>query len=84
MTPSPSPSPSLVLTPDTPVNEVLRQWPGAMPVLNAFGVDSCCGGASSLSTAASDARVPLETLIAALEAATGSAAACRRTIGGPG
>jgi iron-sulfur cluster repair protein YtfE (RIC family) len=50
------------------VNELLRRHPSVLPVLNAFGVDSCCGGSESLAEAAQASRIPIEALVAALEA----------------
>jgi iron-sulfur cluster repair protein YtfE (RIC family) len=50
------------------VNELLRRHPSVLPVLNGFGVDSCCGGAESLAQAAQSAQVPFDALMAALEA----------------
>jgi hypothetical protein len=39
------------------VNEILRRYPAAARVLNAFGIDSCCGGAAPLEDAAREAGV---------------------------
>ena len=50
------------------VNELLLRHPAVLPVLNAFGVDTCCGGHESLVEAARSSRIPLEALTAALEA----------------
>ena len=52
-------------TPDATwsVNDVLRHYPDAVGVFNEMGVDACCGGASSLAEAASDAGVPLDDLL---------------------
>jgi iron-sulfur cluster repair protein YtfE (RIC family) len=57
-----------VLDPRLSVNELLRRHPAALPVLNAFGIDSCCGGAESLVVAAQSAKIPLGALMAGLEA----------------
>jgi iron-sulfur cluster repair protein YtfE (RIC family) len=62
------------LDPAISVNELLRRCPSVLPVLNAFGVDSCCGGAESLTLAARSAEVPLEGLMAELSAAVQRAA----------
>lgn len=51
------------------VNELLKRHPSVLPVLNAFGVDTCCGGSESLAEAATSSRIPLETLLAGLDAA---------------
>ncbi|MFL5581931.1 MAG: DUF542 domain-containing protein [Gemmatimonadaceae bacterium] len=60
--------------PDLSVNDTLVRWPGAVRALNAFGIDTCCGGAASLREAAAEAGVPLDTLLAAVAGAAGSAA----------
>jgi regulator of cell morphogenesis and NO signaling len=51
------------IDPGLSVNEVLRRWPGAVTALNAYGVDTCCGGAASLSEAAGQAGVSVDDLI---------------------
>lgn len=53
----------------TTVNAVIASFPSALPVFSSFGIDSCCGGALSVAEAARRHRVPLETLLSALEAA---------------
>ena len=53
------------------VNEILARYPSAIVVLNAFGVDTCCGGEMPLRDAALHARVDLGTLLAGLETAAG-------------
>lgn len=71
-TPQPDIDPSLS------VNEIIRRWPAVMGVLNAFGVDSCCGGADPLTVAAAEADAPLEDLLTALrDVVAGSAPAGR-------
>ena len=55
------------LDPTLSVNEVLRRWPAAVASLNALGIDSCCGGASSLREAADEAGIPLAELLGAIE-----------------
>lgn len=52
----------------TTVNDLLRRHPGSIAVLNRFGVDTCCGASLPLEAAALNAGVPLEELLAALEA----------------
>jgi regulator of cell morphogenesis and NO signaling len=49
------------------VNEVLLRHPESMKVFNAFGIDSCCGGAATLRDAARDSGLLPETLVFALE-----------------
>lgn len=53
------------------VNEVLQRFPEAGRALNAFGVDSCCGGADSLAAAALEAHVPIEDLLAGVAGVIG-------------
>jgi iron-sulfur cluster repair protein YtfE (RIC family) len=53
--------------PTLTVNEVLARWPGTIPLLNALGIDTCCGGGESLRDAARSAGVPLPVLLAAVE-----------------
>lgn len=57
------------IDPSLSVNETLRRWPAAVMALNAFGVDTCCGGAASLAQAAADADVPLDDLLDGVRAA---------------
>ena len=51
------------------VNELLRRVPRSVAVLNAFGVDTCCGGALTLEEAAIEANVPPTELLIALDRA---------------
>ena len=55
------------LDPSLTVNEVLRRWPAAVTALNAFGIDTCCGGAAPLEAAAGEAGVALGEIVAAIE-----------------
>ena len=55
-----------VIDPALSVNDTLRRWPTSVGALNALGVDSCCGGAASLASAAAEAGVPLDALLAAV------------------
>ena len=57
------------LNPALSVNELIAWYPSVLPVLNGFGVDTCCGGAESLELAAREANVQLEDLMAGLSAA---------------
>jgi iron-sulfur cluster repair protein YtfE (RIC family) len=62
----PTPAQRICIDPEWTVNETLRSYPGAAAVLNAFGIDACCGGAASLGAAALDAQVEWEALADAL------------------
>jgi regulator of cell morphogenesis and NO signaling len=57
-----------LIDPSLTVNDVLQRWPAAVGALNALGIDTCCGGADSLSVAAAQAGVPLADLIDAIVA----------------
>lgn len=60
-----------VLTPitaESTVNEVVRHYPATVPVFNEFGIDSCCGGATSLAVAADRDGADLSALLARLTA----------------
>lgn len=48
------------------VSEVIRLYPAAVAVFNAFGVDACCGGAASIEEAAERDGVDVSELLAAL------------------
>lgn len=53
------------------VNDAIRVFPETVTVFNAFGVDSCCGGAATLEEAALDASADPGELISALRIAAG-------------
>lgn len=51
------------------VNDIVARYPSTLPVFNAFGIDTCCGGALPVSEAASRHGIPLNALRSALESA---------------
>lgn len=53
------------------VDEIVAFAPITINVFNAFGIDTCCGGAVPLRDATLRAHVPLATFLAALDAAIG-------------
>ena len=55
------------IDPKTTVNQLLIDHPVVIKVLNDFGVDACCGGASTLEEAAANDNIDLDTLLAAIE-----------------
>ena len=57
------------ITADDTVNDALLRLPATGRVFNAFGIDSCCGGAATIAQAATDADIPLDVLLDALELA---------------
>ena len=48
------------------VNDAIRHFPATLPVLNRFGIDTCCGGAEPLAQAAESCGVPVTALMSAL------------------
>ncbi|MBI4297965.1 MAG: DUF542 domain-containing protein [Chloroflexi bacterium] len=59
-----------MITEDMVINEVIRRYPEAIAVFNAFRVDSCCGGGQSIKVTASADGVDVPSLLAALNATT--------------
>ncbi len=57
------------LSAEQSVNDTIRRYPSTLSVLNAFGVDTCCGGADSLGSAAHSAGIPIDALLAGIHAA---------------
>jgi regulator of cell morphogenesis and NO signaling len=57
------------LNPSLTVNALIAWCPSVLPVLNGFGLDTCCGGAESLELAARAANVQLDDLMAGVSAA---------------
>jgi regulator of cell morphogenesis and NO signaling len=60
---------SEVVTKDMAVNDAIKQFPNTIGVFTDFGIDSCCGGASSIEDAASRDGADLNTLLNALNKA---------------
>lgn len=62
------------IDPTLTVNEILQRHPATIGVINAHGIDSCCGGGIPLATVARENELDLEALIADLEATIHSGA----------
>jgi iron-sulfur cluster repair protein YtfE (RIC family) len=60
------------IDPTLSVNELLKRYPAAVRVLNAFGVDTCCGGATALDVAAREAGLQVEDITTAIAAVIAS------------
>ena len=74
LTPTPSATmPDLSDAGRMTVNDVLLRWPRAVGPLNAFGIDTCCGGNDRLDHAASEAGVKISDLWQAIVSATAEA-----------
>ena len=56
------------IDPSLTVNEILRRHPAAVAVINAYGIDSCCGGGIPLETAAREQQLDLEAITSELDA----------------
>ena len=51
------------------INELLRRLPPSGGVLNAFGIDTCCGGGDTITAAARNAGVREDDLLAEIGSA---------------
>jgi iron-sulfur cluster repair protein YtfE (RIC family) len=58
------------IDPDTTVNDVVRLYPGTIPLFNEYGIDTCCGGGVSLAVAAQRDNVELSELLGRLRQAS--------------
>lgn len=56
------------LNPELTLNELVAADPRVLPILSAHGLDTCCGGAHTLSDAARLHGLNLPALLAALRA----------------
>jgi iron-sulfur cluster repair protein YtfE (RIC family) len=63
------------ITADDTLNKIVARYPDALPVLQRLGLDTCCGGALPLRTAAQHHDLDLHTVLAALRAAVDKEAA---------
>jgi iron-sulfur cluster repair protein YtfE (RIC family) len=66
------------IAPASTVNDVIARFPETVSVFNAFGIDSCCGGAASLEEASRRDGVNLAALLTALESVVVAPASERR------
>lgn len=56
-----------IATTDT-INTIVARYPAALPILRRFGLDTCCGGALPLATAAAHHALDVQAILAELEA----------------
>jgi len=68
MTTNTLPAP-LAITADDTLNAIIARYPHTLPVFQRLGLDSCCGGALALHTAAQHHQLDLADVLAALNAA---------------
>jgi regulator of cell morphogenesis and NO signaling len=60
-------TPIPIIAEDT-LNAITARYPQTLPVLQRFGLDTCCGGALPLQTAAQHHGLDLAEVVAALRA----------------
>lgn len=60
------------IDPRSTVNDIIARYPSTVAVFNAFGIDSCCGGALPVTEAAARHKIPLNALRSALASAIGA------------
>jgi iron-sulfur cluster repair protein YtfE (RIC family) len=60
-------TPITIIAEDT-LNAIVARYPQALPVLQRLGLDTCCGGALPLQTAAQHHGLDLADVLAALRA----------------
>ena len=56
------------IDPSLTVNEILQRHPAAVTVINAYGIDSCCGGGIPLEAAAREQQLDLDAIRTELDA----------------
>ena len=66
------------IDPSWTINELLRREPSSGPVLNAFGVDTYCGGGDTITAAALNAGLDAAELVGALSDALAHRAEAKR------
>jgi iron-sulfur cluster repair protein YtfE (RIC family) len=57
-----------------PIRELIERYPAAMAVLDAHGIDLCCGGAHTVAEAAALHGLDLDGLLAQLAATVAQSA----------
>lgn len=57
------------------LNDIVGRYPQTLPLLQQYGLDTCCGGMLSLATAAEHHGLALDELLAVLRGAGERAAA---------
>ncbi len=58
------------ITKDTIVNDAIKLYPNTISVFKDFNIDSCCGGAVSIESAAKRDKADLNAILKALNKAT--------------
>jgi iron-sulfur cluster repair protein YtfE (RIC family) len=60
--------PASTIDPTWTINETVARFPSTLPVFDAAGLDSCCGGGHAIAEAARRHGLGLESLLQALNA----------------
>lgn len=58
-----------VIVSEETVNQIVERYPATLRVFGRYGIDTCCGGQKSLRDVAIAHQLPLEPLLAELQAA---------------
>jgi iron-sulfur cluster repair protein YtfE (RIC family) len=53
----------VAIDPTLSVNEIIRRYPASISILNAHGIDTCCGGGNPLRAGALEAHANLGALL---------------------
>jgi iron-sulfur cluster repair protein YtfE (RIC family) len=59
------------------INEIIRRVPASIAALNAYGIDTCCGGELSLTESAKEIGVAPDDILRAIAAASITTGASR-------
>lgn len=59
----------ITIAPEDTLNAIVARFPQALPVLQRFGLDTCCGGALPLRVAAQHHGLDVEDILRALDMA---------------
>ena len=61
-----------IVHPDATINDTIARFPSTARIFNRFGIDTCCGGGSTVAEAARLERVDPHALLEALKRAAAS------------
>jgi regulator of cell morphogenesis and NO signaling len=56
----------MTITSETPVREIVTEYPGTIPLFEQAGIDYCCGGAQTLSEACARRNIAVDEMVAAI------------------
>jgi regulator of cell morphogenesis and NO signaling len=61
---------NLIIDASWTVNDVIEKFPDSIAILNSLGVDSCCGWHVTMSEAAAEWMIEVETILSELTRGT--------------